>query len=79
MEIRKWFDQELVLPADMNGTSCDMYQRSFDYNNFPPMILYGLQLINVIGNTAAFTVGAARTQEITNTTYSYLPAPTIIA
>lgn len=76
MEIRDWISQQLVLPSDMNGSTCDMYQRNFDYNNFPPMILYGLQYQSVSGNTVAFSVGAARTQEITVVNYPYLPIPT---
>lgn len=76
MEIRDWISQQLVLPSDMNGSTCDMYQRNFDYNNFPPMILYGLQLSSISGNTVAFSIGAARTQEITVSNYPYLPVPT---
>lgn len=75
MEIRTWFDQQLVIPIDMRGTSSDMYQRNYDLNNFPPMILWGLQFVNVIGNTASFTIGAARAQEITVANYPYLPTP----
>lgn len=75
MEIRTWFDQELVLPVDMKGSTSDMYQRNFDISNFPPMILWGLQLTGISGNTIAFSVGAARTQEITVAGYPYLPTP----
>ena len=70
------FSQQLVLPSDMNGSTCDMYQRNFDYNNFPPMILWGLQFQSASGNTLAFSIGAARAHEITVANYPYLPAPT---
>ncbi len=76
MEIREWIDQQLVLPADMNGLTSDMYQRSFDYNHFAPMILYGLALTGISGNTIAFSPGAARCDQITVATYPYLPVPT---
>jgi hypothetical protein len=75
MEIRAWFDQELVVPADMNGSTSDMYQRNYDNNNFPPMILWGLQLTGISGNTVSFSIGAARAQEITVASYPYLPTP----
>lgn len=76
MEIRDWISQQLVLPSDMNGSTCDMYQRNYDYNNFPPMILWGLQYQSVSGNTVAFSIGAARAQEITVASYPFLPVPT---
>jgi hypothetical protein len=75
MEIRNWFDQQLVLPSDMDDSTSDMYQRNFNYNNFTPMILYGLQLVGVSGNTVSFSVGAARAPEITTISYPYLPTP----
>jgi len=76
MEIRTWFDQQLVIPVDMRGTSSDMYQRNYDNNNFPPMILWGLRHTGTVGNTISFSIGAARAQELTVSSYPYLPTPT---
>lgn len=76
MEIRNWESQQLVLPIDMNGFTSDIYQRSFDYNHFAPIILWGLQFQNVSGNTAAFSIGAARCNQITVANYPFLPVPT---
>ncbi len=76
MEIREWESQQLVLPSDMNGLTSDMYQRSFDYNHFSPMILWGLKFTGVSGNTVAFSIGAARCDEITVADYPFLPTPT---
>ncbi len=76
MEIRNWIDQQLVLPADMDGLTSDIYQRSFDYNHFAPMILWGLQLQGISGNTVSFSIGAARCDQITVATYAFLPPPT---
>jgi len=75
MEIRNWFNQQLVNPTDMRDSTGDMYQRNYDMNNFPPVILWGLHLFGIIGNTVTFTIGAARAPEITVATYPYLPAP----
>lgn len=76
MEIRDWISQQLVLPSDMNGSTSDMYQRCFDYFHFAPLILWGLQYQSVSGNTVAFSIGAARCDEITVANYPYLPTPT---
>lgn len=76
MEIRDWISQQLVLPSDMNGSTSDMYQRCFDYFHFSPVILWGLQYQSTSGNTIAFSIGAARCNEITVANYPYLPTPT---
>lgn len=75
MEIRAWENQQLVLPTDMNGLTSDMYQRCFDYNHFAPLILWGLTLTGISGNTVAFSPGAARCDQITVASYPFLPAP----